>query len=108
MLIILTYLSVDQAEENDYRKPARSGAVDQAEGKGKEEGAVFSAGANWVCTGAQSSSAASASARRTAPDAAVRVDAASASLHEQLSSQLPSQDPSQSSSQPELHSLSQS
>ena len=37
MLIIVTYLS-DQAEENDYRKPARSGAVDQAEGKGKEEG----------------------------------------------------------------------
>ena len=66
MLIIVTYLSdqaegndyrkparsggVDQAEGNDYRKPARSGAVDQAEGKGKEEGAVFSAGANWVCT----------------------------------------------------------
>ena len=53
MLIIVTYLSVDQAEENDYRKPARSGAVDQAEGKGKEEGAVSSAGANWVCTGAR-------------------------------------------------------
>ena len=52
MLIIVTYFSVDQAEENDYRKPARSGAVDQAEGKGNEEGAVFSAGANWVCTGA--------------------------------------------------------
>ena len=104
-MLIVTYLSVDQAEENDYRKPARSGAVDQAEGKGKEEGAVFSAGANWVCTGAQSSSAAT---RRTAPDATVRVDAASASLHEQLSSQLPSQSPSQSSSQPELHSLSQS
>ena len=52
IIMIVTYLSVDQAEENDYRKPARSGAVDQAEGKGKEEGAVFSAGANWVCTGA--------------------------------------------------------
>jgi hypothetical protein len=37
MLIIVTYLS-DQAEGNDYRKPARSGGVDQAEGKGKEEG----------------------------------------------------------------------
>ena len=52
IIMIVTYLSVDQAEENDYRKPARSGAVDQAEGKGNEEGAVFSAGANWVCTGA--------------------------------------------------------
>ena len=80
--------------------------LDQAEGKGKEEGAVFSAGANWVCTGAQSSSA--ASARRAAPDDTARAAAASASLHEHESSQLPSQDPSQSSSQPELHSLSQS
>ena len=114
MLIIVTYLS-DQAEENDYRKPARSGAVDQAEGKGNEEGAVFSAGASWVCTSAQSSaqraargeppqSSSAAAARSTAPDAAARVDAASASLHEQLPSQLPSQLSLQLSSQPVVQS----
>ena len=69
LMLIVTYLSVDQAEENDYRKPARSGAVDQAEGKGKEEGAVFSAGANWVCTGAQRSAASAGEALRTPPRA---------------------------------------
>ena len=118
MLIIVTYLS-DQAEENDYRKPARSGAVDQAEGKGKEEGrscppaqigyvqalrrgerrrSAPDAAARVV---AQSSAA---TARITAPDAAARVDAASASLHEQLPSQLPSQLSLQLSSQPVVQS----
>ena len=38
-------------------------------GKGKEEGAVFSAGANWVCTGAQSSAASAGEALRTPPRA---------------------------------------
>ena len=103
LMLIVAYLSVDQAEENDYRKPARSGAVDQAEGKGKEEGAVFSAGANWVCTGALTQSSA-ATARSIAPDAAARVDAASASLQEHESSQLPSQLLSQDSSQLVLQS----
>jgi hypothetical protein len=69
----------------------------------RRKGAVFSAGANWVCTGALTQSRA-ATARSIAPDAAARVDAASASLQEHESSQLPSQLLSQDSSQLVLQS----
>ena len=105
LMLIVTYLSVDQAEENDYRKPARSGAVDQAEGKGKEEGrSCPPAQIGYVQALRVAQSSVAARARSTAPDAAARVDAASASLHEQLPSQLPSQLSLQLSSQPVVQS----